>query len=260
MKETFIITAILAAFLLRVATATDEPINEIRLESHCYNEICFTLRITSNGTVEYRGSDFLKTKARRMSRISEADFKKFVRKIDQIGFFHFESQYDRYPLDDSQSTTILTDQQPEIVSVVTPRRTKIVKDYMGAPKGLFELEQLILEVTQVSKWSGAQGTFHDVPYYESFPLNKKVTFRTLLESYREGIGSKRVAGYLLMFINNKGIEFNLEAPRNIDLSKFDGYIVDATGYIKEASRMEHVFVATEIRRVRRYIETGSRGE
>ena len=254
MKKTFVATAILAAFLVRVATAADEPISEIQFESHCYNQICFTLRITSNGTVEYRGSDFLKTKARRTSRMSEADFNKLVRKINQIGFFRLENRYDRYPLDDSQSTTIITEQQPEIVSVVTPHGTKTVEDYMGAPRGLLELEQLVLEVTRVSRWTGASDTFGDVPYYDSFPLNKRITFRALLENYRESIGSKRIAGYLLMFINNKGIEFNVQAPRNMDLPKFDGFVVDATGYIKRVPKAQHVFVLKDIRSVRRYAD------
>ncbi len=53
-----------------------------------------------------------------------------------------------------------------------------------------------------------------------------------------------------MFIKNNGVSFKVEVPQNIDLSKFDGYIVDATGYIKQRSA-DHVFVVTDIRRVRR---------
>jgi hypothetical protein len=54
-----------------------------------------------------------------------------------------------------------------------------------------------------------------------------------------------------MYIRNNGVSFEVEAPKNIDPSKFDGYFVDATGYIKQRSA-DHVFVVTNIRRVRRY--------
>jgi len=59
---------------------------------------------------------------------------------------------------------------------------------MGSPKGLYELEELILDITQASQWIGQRSDLHDIPYYESFPLNKTVTFRALLQNYRSKIG------------------------------------------------------------------------
>jgi hypothetical protein len=49
----------------------------------------------------------------------------------------------------------------------------------------------------------------------------------------------------------------LQAPTAIDLSRLDGYIVDATGYIKQESKLEYVFVATKIRPVPRYLSVQS---
>jgi len=43
-----------------------------------------------------------------------------------------------------------------------------VEDYMGAPKGLYELEQLILDLTHASRWSGDLYE-RDVPYYDKIP-------------------------------------------------------------------------------------------
>jgi hypothetical protein len=129
---------------------------------------------------------------------------------------------------------------------------------MGPPKGLRELEELIIDVTHAPRWIGPSDDVHDIPYYEFFPLNRRVTFRALLEHYRTGGDPKPVSGYLLMFMKDNGVSFNLEAPRNIALSRFDGYIVDATGCIKQTSKMDHVFVATDIRPVRRYLETKTR--
>ena len=48
-----------------------------------------------------------------------------------------------------------------------------------------------------------------------------------------------------------------QAPTAIDLSRLDGYIVDATGYIKQKSKLEYVLVATKIRPVRRYLSVQS---
>ena len=50
---------------------------------------------------------------------------------------------------------------------------------------------------------------------------------------------------------------HLQTPAAIDRSRLDGYIVDATGYMKQKSKLEYVFVATEIRPVRRYLSVQS---
>jgi hypothetical protein len=77
-----------------------------------------------------------------------------------------------------------------------------------------------------------------------------------LEHYRTSGDPKRVSAYLLTFMKNT-MDFNLQAPGAIDLSRLDGYVVDATGYIKQKSRLEYVFVATKIRPVRRYLSVQS---
>src|SRR5438132_620167 len=54
---------------------------------------------------------------------------------------------------------------------------------MGAPKGLYELEQLILDLTHASRWTGDLYE-RDVPYYDKFPLNTRVTYPLLLDANR----------------------------------------------------------------------------
>lgn len=54
-----------------------------------------------------------------------------------------------------------------------------------------------------------------------------------------------------MFMKNNGVILDVEASHKINLSKFDGYIVDATGYIKQGS-VDHVFVVRDIRPVHRH--------
>jgi hypothetical protein len=247
-------------FPLAVLAAPDPQVSEIRLQSiTAYGHDAFTLTIHSNGEVQYFGRDFVDVKGRRTSQISHTDFDKLSRKIQQIGFLELNDEYDRYPLDQpaeihgdaaAVEKTIVTDQSKQTTTVVTLNGTKTVADRMGPPKGLRELEELIVDVTQAAKWIGAAEDVHDIPYYESFPLNKEVTFRVLLEHYRTSGDPKAISGYLLMFMRNDALSFEVEESSNIDLSKSDGYIVDATGYIRRKGA-DHIFVVTDIRRVRR---------
>lgn len=258
---------ILFSCLLQVASAADLQVTEIQFKSITgYSDDRFILKIRGDRTVEYLGMNFVDTKGRRTSQISQADFGKLVRKIEQIRFFQLQNSYDRYPLDKPAKSsgniadverTIVTDQPRQIVTVRTPNGTKTIEDRMAPPKGLREFEELIIDVTHASRWIGASENLHDIPYYESFPLNKRVTFRALLEHYRIG-DAKHISGYLLMFMKNDAISFHLEAPRHIEFSRFDGYIVDATGYIKQTSKMDYVFVVTDIRAVRDYLNTETR--
>jgi hypothetical protein len=262
-KTRFII-AVLLVSVLQIASAAHLQVTEIRFKSITgYSDDRFTLKVRRNGMVEYVGINFVRVEGTRRSTISRDDFQKLVQKIEQIRFFQLQNRYNGYPLDQSMKVrgneataerTIVTDQPTEIVTVVADNRTKSVEDYMGAPKGLYELEQLILDITHVSQWTGDTDELRDVPYYDSFPLNRRVTFRALLEHYRTSGDPKGISDYMLVFMNNKGIDFYVETPRTIDLSKLDGYIVDATGYIKETSKMGHIFVASEIRPVRRYVK------
>jgi hypothetical protein len=129
---------------------------------------------------------------------------------------------------------------------------KSVQDYMGAPKGLHDLKQLISDLTHASRRSGDVYD-RDVPYYDKFPLNMRVTYRALLQHYHTGGDRRRISGYLLTFINNKGIQFGMESQSSIGLQKFDGYLVDATGQVRQKPKMGYEFVRTDIRPVRRYL-------
>jgi hypothetical protein len=241
LKRVFVVCVVLS--LAESAAASDVQVSEIWLQSMTgYGHHRFTLKIHSDGKVNYRGHNFVDVKGKRTSRISGADFNRLVAKIQTMRFLQLDDHYDRYPLDKPAKSnrgvaeverTIVTDQPSQIVTIVALNGTKTVEDRMGAPKGLRELEELIVDVTNAARWIGPEEDVHDIPYYEFFPLNRSVTFRVLLEHYRTGGDPKKISGYLLMFIKNNGVRFEAEASHNIDLSKFDGYIVDVTGHIKQ---------------------------
>jgi hypothetical protein len=162
LNRVFLSSAVLL-FPLAVLAAPDPRVSEIRLQSiTAYGRDAFTLTIQNNGEVQYVGRDFVEVKGRRTSRISKAEFNKLVRKIQQTGFLQLDDEYDRYPLDKPAEInsdtadvegTVVTDQPKQIVTVVTVNGTKKVADRMGPPKGLRELEELIVDVTRATKWT-----------------------------------------------------------------------------------------------------------
>ena len=275
--KSILVFAIAAATLAETGAA--QPASEIKeIRFKALNAISgpgFDLLIRSDGTVEYNGeSDELKQQGQRTSQISQEDFQKLAKKVQQIHFFNLKDQYDDYPIDNREDTreksrkpsvsaaaseataerTIITDLPSQIVTVVTNRDTKSVEDRMGAPKGLVELEELIADVTHASQWTGFVNDLPEVPYYEDFPLNKRITYRALVEHYSHSTEQNAaIAGYILMFMKNGGIEFELKPPPQINLQKFDGWIVDATGEIKKTKMVEPEFVLIDIQPVRQYL-------
>jgi hypothetical protein len=245
----------LAAILIPCAVGGVEkiqtPISEIKMTTLTGNSnVQYDLTLRNDGTVEYHGENFVKEKGRRRSQISAGDFKRIIRKIDEIGFFALKDKYRSVEVGGEEM--FMTDQPTVTISVIANGRTKSVEDYLGAPKRLKDLEELIYKITGLSMWLGSEPDISNIPYYNSFPLKRRLKFRALLEHYQTG-DSKRTSGYLLMFLKNS-MSFNLQTQSPIDLSQFDGYIVDATGYIRRQRKLEFTFLATEIRPVRRYVD------
>jgi hypothetical protein len=233
----------------------------------------FELTIDRDGTVQYNGESEVKQEGHKSSQISKTDFQKLVRKIHEIRFFELEDRYDSYHLEPptkpqpkgthnsraaateaTASGIVVTDLPSQIITVVTTNGTKSVEDRLGGPKRLFELRRLILDVTHASQWTGSVDDAQDVPYYDSFPENKRVTYRGLLQSYTHSTDRNApVAGYTLQLINNPGIDFELKISAQINPKEFDGWIVDATGKISETKIGEPQLVVTDVHRVRKYL-------
>ena len=104
----------------------------------------YKLTVYSDGKVEYEGKDFVKEKGARRSRISEKDFRKLMKKVEEIGFFEFKDRYDGR----------ITDLPTRITTVTKGDVSKTVRNYYGGPESLSDLEQLIDEVTNSAQWTG----------------------------------------------------------------------------------------------------------
>jgi hypothetical protein len=252
MRLAVVLAAMVIPYAVEGGQKIQTSISEIKMSALTgYSKAQYELTIRNDGTVEYQGENYVKEKGRRRSRISAEDFKRIIRKIDEVDFLALKDRYRSVELGGEQ--IFKTDQPTLTISVIKNGRTKSVEDYLGAPKRLKELEELIYATTGLSAWIGSEADLRDIPYYDSFPLNRRLKFRALLEHYQTSGDSRRISGYLLMFLKNS-MSFDLQAPNTIDLSQFDGYIVDATGYIQQKRKLEFTFHLTQIRPVGRYVD------
>jgi hypothetical protein len=102
------------------------------------------LTVYSDGKVEYEGKDYVKEKGARTSRISEKNFLRLMKKVDQIEFFKLNDRYEGR----------VTDLPTRITTVTKGDVSKTVRNYYGGPKALHDLEQLIDEVSNSAQWTG----------------------------------------------------------------------------------------------------------
>lgn len=253
----FIIAA--GIFLLAITGQAQPGVSSIALErTSCYGT-CPSYKVIAypDGRVEYEGKDNVKIKGKRISAISPKNFATLAKKVEEIEFFRLNDEYHSLTNPDG-STSFVTDLPTYITTVTRGVFTRKVENSYGGPKRLYQLEQLIDEITNSAQWTGRPDVNKDIPYYDSFPLNRPVKFRGLLETARwKSAAAGNVKGwkskYILMFVKNPR-SFDILAPRSIDLSPFDGYIVEVSGTLRQNAPGSDKFSLTKIRRIRRYVD------
>ena len=259
----YALPAAIGIFTAAVIFAGEKPqsvITKITLErTSCYGTCpSYQLTLDADGMVRYQGKDYVREKGRRTGQVTGKGLQQILKKIHEIRFFELQDKYNS--LEINGSMLVVTDQPTTITSVTRAGRTKKVENYFGGPKGLYDLEQLIDEITRSSNWVGGQSRQNkDVPYYDSFPLHRVITFRALLEGSSEfhtGATStpSKYSKYILMFVHN-AMSFDLHALSSINLSQFDGYIVDATGTLEDNHKSQLIFNVSKIHPIRRYSDS-----
>jgi hypothetical protein len=217
---------------LLAAENSDTHVSEISLERTICFGTCPSYRVTikRDGAVEYDGKEFVAQKGLKTSKISDGNFLKLESKIRATHFFDLEDEYIMEHV--GNASVAITDLPTTIVTVKAGGRIKKIEDYLGAPKKLKELEDLIETVANTAAWTGhrADPELSDLPYYDSFPVNKKLTFRGLIcEMGKTPDGKPR---YMLCLIKNS-LEFDLRTSPGVDLPQLANYVVEATDTIKE---------------------------
>jgi hypothetical protein len=254
-----IISVVMAALLASNSDAADkgEPeISEISLErTQCFGTCpSYQVTIRSDGTVEYEGKEFVTQKGNKRSKISRSDVLKLQRKAREIGLFALKDEY--YVQEVGNASVAVSDLPSQIIIAKGGDRTKRIEDYLGAPRRLKEFEELIETVANTSAWTGhrADPQLSDIPYYDSFPVNRELKFRGLIQEMGKLNGKPR---YMLSLVKNT-LEFDLHMPPSLDLSQFAGCVVDVTGTIKEDGGQ--FFEVSEMHRIRRYNNADQKNE
>ncbi len=106
----------------------------------------YELEVRADGTVRYRGNQYVAVEGQRGGRIDPDDFAALVDEFERIGYFNLD---DEYPC-------LATDVPTFVTSITTAGRSKrVVHCFISdAPQELQELEDLIDEVTGSTQWIG----------------------------------------------------------------------------------------------------------
>ena len=106
----------------------------------------YKLTIDGDGTVVYEGKDFVSTKNREETAISQDKIDQLVQEFKIIDYFSLNDEY---------TTRTITDAPSVITSIILDGKTKTIEHYHGdfsAPEELTELEDRIDEIVNSEQW------------------------------------------------------------------------------------------------------------
>jgi len=102
----------------------------------------YTVTLKDDGTVLYRGRQFVKTPGEHTWKIEPAAVRALAREMEAAGFFELQDAY----------TAMVTDNPTTFTTLTIGSRTKKVKDYVAGPPKLKDIETKIDEVSGVLKY------------------------------------------------------------------------------------------------------------
>lgn len=109
----------------------------------------YSAQIYADGTVVYRGDDFVKVKGERRHKVAETKVLELVKAFERIDYFSLK---DKYEVDANGRS--VTDQPRTTTSISLNGRYKKVVDYYCAPKELVALEDLIDKLAGLYEYIG----------------------------------------------------------------------------------------------------------
>lgn len=109
----------------------------------------YSAQIYADGTVIYKGKDFVKVTGERKYRISTDKLRELVKAFEQINYFSLK---DRYETDENGRS--ITDQPTTTTSICLRGQRKQVVDYYYAPKELVDLENEIERIAGLNEFIG----------------------------------------------------------------------------------------------------------
>jgi len=109
----------------------------------------YSAQIYSDGTVIYKGVDFVKIKGKRRHRISKDRVNQLIKAFEQINYFSLKDKYD---VDENGQS--VTDMPTITTSISLNGKYKKVIDYYFPPKELVALEDLIDKLAGLKQYIG----------------------------------------------------------------------------------------------------------
>jgi hypothetical protein len=98
----------------------------------------YSAEIYSDGTVIYKGKDFVKIEGEKRYKIPQVRIKMLIEEFQKANYFSLKDKYET-----DENGMIITDQPTTITSIVLNGKQKKVVNYYGAPKELEKLENKI---------------------------------------------------------------------------------------------------------------------
>jgi hypothetical protein len=114
----------------------------------------YSIALSSDGTVEYEGIEFVNVKGKRRYLIPIDQVNKLISEVRAVQFFSLKDSY-RTILKDGVETSV-TDRPATTITVTLDGKTKTVVDYYGTPESVKSLEDRIDELTGVKRFITAR--------------------------------------------------------------------------------------------------------
>lgn len=122
----------------------------------------YIVTATADGTVIFEGKDYVKSKGRVESKISQEQLRELITEIERAGYFSLK---DRYSLREDGCQSTWTDNPWAKTTIRINGRTKTIDHYYGCrdqpsdqtmgkvfPRELYELENKIDEIVGTKQW------------------------------------------------------------------------------------------------------------
>lgn len=125
------------------ALAQESPYTRILMErTACYGTCpVYSVELRENGSVTYTGTQYVRVSGTRRWTVDGPAVQALARDMERAGFFDWRDEY----------TAPVMDLPTTYVTLTAGGRTKKIKDYFGAPRGLKEIE------ARIDALSGARG-------------------------------------------------------------------------------------------------------
>jgi hypothetical protein len=122
----------------------------------------YSLTIEGDGKVTYEGKDFVRVKGVQHSKLDEAAVEKLVQAFLDVHYFDLLDDYETFKGPDGVERTEPGDAPTFYTSLRIADRSKKIKDHLGAPKALSELEDKIDAIVGSKRWISIDAaTVHD---------------------------------------------------------------------------------------------------